>query len=164
MPDFELIEEESCILDIEGTRVDETNKAAHCQQGRISLTGVIAVARLDDLRLAFCRDIRFPWWIPHHPRFLDNRREITSDDHYSRWVIFDGPSCSEFSVLRLCSLRFLSGTIRTEEDHSISYYLHLEQMPHTGEPRDHFRRIGIMQVPRRWVSQSRSVTKTITII
>jgi hypothetical protein len=161
MPDFKLIEEESCILDVEGTYVNETNKAAHCQQGRITLTGAIAVACLDDLHRAFCRDIRFPWWIPHHPRFLDNRSEITSDDHYSRWVIFDGPSYPEFSVLRLCSLRFLSGTIRTGEDHSISYYLLLEQIPHTD---DQYRRIGIMQVPRRWVSQSRSVTKTITII
>lgn len=164
MPDFELINEESCFLETEGTHVDETNKAAYRQQGRIALNGAVAVARLDDLRRAFCRDIRFPWWITHHPRFLDNRSEIASDDHYSRWVIFDGPSYSEFSVLRLCSLRFLSGTVKTEEDHSISYYLLLEQMPRNREPCDQFRRIGIMQVPRRWVLQSRSITKTITII
>jgi len=164
MPDFELIDGESCIFNTEGTDFDETNKAACFQSGRIALTGATAVAHLDDLHRAFCRDIRFPWWIPHQPRFLDDRGKIISDDHFNQWVIFDTSSYSEFTVLRLCSLRFRSGTVKTEDDHSISYYLLLDQIKQDGALPDQFRRIGIMQVPRRWVSESRSATKTVTIL
>jgi hypothetical protein len=191
MPDFEIIDEDTCIVDLEHTIVNETNRAAQSMRGKLVVDGEVTLAHLDELRKALTSDVRFPWWSLHHPRFLDARGKGSQDDgdatysdHTNQCIIFDGQKCSDFHIVRLCSLRFRSGkddcaveragsVSMTETNHSrsiieeevsMSYYLLLEAVPSTVFSPQLFRRIGIMQFPKRLLPRATFKKRAITII
>lgn len=183
LTDFEILPEESCTVDFRRTHVYQTAKTAHRMQGDVVLTGFVAFTRLVDLQQAVAAHLRFPWWTMHHPRLLDDEKGATpptnGPDQSALSIFFDGPPSSEFYVIRLCSLRFLSGQLHvltvpgSESDHTsspniISYYLLLELLPNMfpgTESSRLFRRVGIMQIPKDCLSLEMEFKETsVTIV
>lgn len=165
LADFEIVDEDSCTINLENTHVYQTTKTAHRMQGDMVLNGDVVYSRLDALQSAFSSHLRFPWWTMHQPRLLDDKPPYESYSSLS--ILFDGPKYEKFHVLRLCSLKFLSGgQIIMREDSTISYCLLLSPVPNhfDSESSELFRRIGILQVPSDWFSKQNSENKTITIV
>ena len=174
LADFELVDEDSCTVDLERTHVYQTAKSAHRIQGYLVLTSEVASSGLTDIQFALAPNLCFPWWTMHQPRLLgidddDDSRQFDHDSRRSSLsVLFNGPTHEHFSILRLCSLRFLSGQqhIQDEELSMILYCLLLKyiQNPFGKEPSGLWRRVGIAQIPASWFSGKGLERMTVTVV
>ncbi len=171
LTNFEITDDDSCTVDLDLTHVNQTNKAAHRMQGDIVLSGLVARSCLVELQNSLAVDnVQFPWWAMHQPRLLHVTRdtETRADSNQNALsIIFDGPTYEDFYVLRLCSLRFLSGTgIESSRRPIISYCLLLELIPNNfgEESSGLFRRIGIMQIPRDCFGETLFEQMKVTVV
>ena len=171
LTDFEVTDDDTCVVDLDLTHVNQANRAAHRIQGDMVIKGLVARSSLSKLQKSLAKDdVQFPWWSMHQPRLLDvgpEARHNVDSNQSALTIMFDGPKVKIFHVLRLCSLRFLSGSgIESSRRPIISYCLLLELIPNNfgDESSGLFRRVGIMQIPRNCFEETTFEQTTITVV